>query len=106
MLGYTPTEAGLAFIPMAIASLIFNGVGAGLGAKLGNLATAVLGMVVVASGFGLLAASSDSFVVPGVAFLGAAGGVLGTAVLALFLPRGRKPAPVTGPEPTLVAAGH
>ncbi|WP_188188997.1 MFS transporter [Nonomuraea sp. SYSU D8015] len=87
VLGYTPTQAGLAFIPMAIASLIFNGVGAGLGAKLGNRATAVLGMVVMAAGFGLLATSSDSFLMLALAqfVLGAGGGLaMPTAIAALM----------------------
>ncbi|MFI6325595.1 MFS transporter [Nonomuraea sp. NPDC050556] len=86
VLGYTPTEAGLAFIPMAIASLIFNGVGAGLGAKLGNRATAVLGMVVMAGGFGLMS-FSDGFVMVAVAqfVLGAGGGLaMPTAIAALM----------------------
>ncbi|MDP4510969.1 MFS transporter [Nonomuraea turcica] len=87
VLGYTPTEAGLAFIPMAIASLLFNGIGAGLGAKLGNRATAVLGMVVMAAGFGVLAVSSDSFVMLAIAqfVLGAGGGLaMPTAIAALM----------------------
>jgi EmrB/QacA subfamily drug resistance transporter len=87
VLGYTPTQAGLAFIPMAIASLIFNGVGAGLGAKLGNRVTAVLGMLVMAGGFGMLAVSSDGIVMLIAAqfVLGAGGGLaMPTAIAALM----------------------
>lgn len=54
VLGYTPIQAGLAFIPMFIASIVFNGVGAGLGAKLGNRTTVLLGLAVMATGFAVL----------------------------------------------------
>lgn len=87
VLGYTPTQAGLAFIPMAIASLIFNGLGAALGTKLGNRATAVLGMLVMAAGFALLTITADSFVMLAVAqfVLGAGGGLaMPTAIAALM----------------------
>jgi EmrB/QacA subfamily drug resistance transporter len=86
-LGYTPTQAGLAFIPMAIASLIFNGIGTGLGAKFGNRATAVLGMVVMAAGFGLLAVASDSFVMlaAGQFVLGAGGGLAMPSAIAALM---------------------
>ncbi|MFE3455787.1 MFS transporter [Nonomuraea sp. NPDC059194] len=87
VLGYTPTQAGLAFIPLAIASLIFNGVGAGLGAKLGNKLTAVLGMLVMAAGFALLATTSGAFVMVAVSqfVLGAGAGLaMPTAIAALM----------------------
>ncbi|MFI6500194.1 MFS transporter [Nonomuraea typhae] len=87
VLGYTPTEAGLAFIPLAIASLIFNGVGAGLGTKLGNKLTAVLGMLVMAAGFALLAVNADGFVMIAVGqfVLGAGAGMaMPTAIAALM----------------------
>ncbi|MPY63167.1 MFS transporter [Streptomyces spongiae] len=54
VLGYTATEAGLAFTPLAVATLVFNSVGAALLAKTGNRAMAVVGLLVIASGFGLL----------------------------------------------------
>ncbi|WP_214319540.1 MFS transporter [Nonomuraea sediminis] len=88
VLGYTPTQAGLAFIPMFIASVVFNGVGAGLGTKLGNRTTAVLGMIVMAAGFAVLGfSSSDSFLVLAIAqvVLGAGSGLAGpTAIAALM----------------------
>ncbi|GAA5104145.1 MFS transporter [Nocardia iowensis] len=55
VLGYSPTEAGLAFIPMMAASIVFNGLGAGLGSKVGNRTLAVTGMLVSSVGLGLLA---------------------------------------------------
>lgn len=88
VLGYTPTQAGLAFIPMVIASVAFNGVGAALGGKLGNRTTAVLGMLVMAGGFAVLGFSTpDSFVGLAVAqvVLGAGSGLAGpTAIAALM----------------------
>ncbi|MFD0469668.1 MFS transporter [Nonomuraea thailandensis] len=88
VLGYSSTQAGLAFIPMFAASMIFNGVGAALGTRLGNRTTAVLGMVVMAGGFGLLGLSSaDSFAILAVAqaVLGAGSGLaMPSAVIALM----------------------
>ncbi|MBO2454230.1 MFS transporter [Actinomadura barringtoniae] len=55
VLGYSPTKAGLAFIPMAIASLAFNGLGAAFANKIGNRIAAAIGLAVIAAGFGLLA---------------------------------------------------
>ncbi|MEU7897322.1 MFS transporter [Nonomuraea sp. NPDC049152] len=88
VLGYTPTQAGMAFIPMFVASMIFNGVGAGLGTKLGNRAAAVLGMIVMAAGFGLLTLSSaDSAVVLVIAqvVLGAGGGLAMPSAIAALM---------------------
>jgi DHA2 family multidrug resistance protein-like MFS transporter len=55
VLGYTPTETGLAFTPLAVATLLFNTIGASLIAKTGNRVMAVLGLLIIASGFALLA---------------------------------------------------
>ncbi|MER5325965.1 MFS transporter [Streptosporangium roseum] len=65
VLGYTPTQAGLAFIPMAIASLTFNTLGATLGSKIGNRALIVFGLTVMACGFGVLAAVLLALIVMG-----------------------------------------
>ncbi|MFE3450795.1 MFS transporter [Nonomuraea sp. NPDC059194] len=88
VLGYTPTQAGLAFIPMFIASVVFNGVGAGLGGKIGNRTTAVVGMLVMAAGFALLSfSSSDSFTLLAVAqvVLGAGSGLAGPSAIAALM---------------------
>ncbi|RJL30496.1 MFS transporter [Bailinhaonella thermotolerans] len=55
VLGYTPTQAGLALIPMAAAVILVNGVAAGLGQKVGNRPLTAAGLAVLAGGFGLLA---------------------------------------------------
>ncbi|MEV4116040.1 MFS transporter [Nonomuraea sp. NPDC049695] len=88
VLGYTPTQAGLALIPMFVASVIFNGIGTGLGIKLGNRTTAVLGMIVMATGFGLLAFTSpDSFVALAITqvVLGAGGGLAVPTTIAALM---------------------
>ncbi len=89
VLGYTPTEAGLAFIPMAIASLAFNTVGATLGQKIGNRALATIGLIVMAGGFGMLSTLSahEGFLLPAIALflLGAGGGLAMPAAIAALM---------------------
>ncbi|MBB5913450.1 EmrB/QacA subfamily drug resistance transporter [Nocardia transvalensis] len=55
VLGYSPMRTALAFTPMAVAILAFNGLGAGLVSKFGAKVVTVVGLVVVAGGFGALA---------------------------------------------------
>ncbi|MER6313010.1 hypothetical protein ABT237_04455 [Streptomyces sp. NPDC001581] len=51
--GHTPTETGLAFTPLAVAALLFNGLGATLGKKIGNRVMTAVGLAVIAAGFGV-----------------------------------------------------
>ncbi|MFE0101387.1 MFS transporter [Streptomyces sp. NPDC059009] len=89
VLGYSPTEAGLAFIPLAVASLLFNTLAATLGAKIGNRFLAVSGLVVTAIGFAVLATLSagDGFALLAVALflLGAGGGLAAPAAIAALM---------------------
>ncbi|WP_158893788.1 MFS transporter [Amycolatopsis anabasis] len=89
VLGYSPTQAGLAFIPMAVASLAFNTLGAALGQKVGNRACAVVGMVLVAAAFGLLATVSaeEGFAMLAfdLALLGAGAGLAQPAAIAALM---------------------
>ncbi|WP_410659647.1 MFS transporter [Amycolatopsis sp. lyj-112] len=98
VLGYTPTQAGLAFIPMAIASLICNTLGATLGQKIGNRALATVGMTVMAAGFGMLAtlSATEGFLLPAIALflLGAGGGLAMPAAIAALM--GEVPAEQAG----------
>jgi DHA2 family multidrug resistance protein-like MFS transporter len=55
VLEYTPTQTALALIPMAVAAMLFNGIGAVLAGKLGNRVITAFGLVVTAVGFGVLA---------------------------------------------------
>ncbi|WP_067821557.1 MFS transporter [Actinomadura kijaniata] len=89
VLGYSPTEAGLAFLPMAVASLLFNGLGAALGRRIGNRAAAAGGLAVVAAAFAILASLSadDGFWPLGVALfvLGAGGGLAAPAAISALM---------------------
>ncbi|MER7580495.1 MFS transporter [Kitasatospora sp. NPDC097691] len=69
VLGYSPVKAGLAFLPLAIAALLGNGVGAKAAAKIGNRLLILAGMLVMASSFALLTTvSADTgFAVPAAA---------------------------------------
>ncbi|MEU6582651.1 MFS transporter [Nocardia sp. NPDC046763] len=61
VLGYSPIKTALAFTPFALTALVFNGLGAALVQKLGVRPVALVGMLVLAGGFGALAAlTSDS----------------------------------------------
>ncbi|MFJ3214817.1 MFS transporter [Kitasatospora sp. NPDC086801] len=71
VLKFSPTDTGLAFIPLAVASLVFNAVGAVLGKKVAPRVMTSAGMLVIAAGFGLLATLSvgDGFVKVALAML-------------------------------------
>jgi EmrB/QacA subfamily drug resistance transporter len=86
VLGYTPTQAGLAFAPMALASLACNTLGATIGAKIGNRTLIVTGLTVMAAGFGLLAVPG-SFAVTAAALLtiGAGGGLAMPAAVSALM---------------------
>lgn len=87
VLGYSPTQAGLAFLPMAVSSLLFNTLGATLGQKFGNRVLTVFGLLIAAGGFGLLATASSSFLVVGLGLfvLGAGGGLAMPAAIAALM---------------------
>jgi MFS transporter, DHA2 family, multidrug resistance protein len=89
VLGFTPTEAGLAFLPMAVGSLLCNGLGAMLGQKIGNRLMATAGLVVIAAAFLFLSTlSADAgFVGIGTALfvLGCGGGLAMPAAIAALM---------------------
>lgn len=89
VLGYSPTKAGLAFIPMMAASIVCNGLGAGLGGKIGNRTLAVTGMLTSAVGLGLLASMSVDtgfgFVALALVVLGAGAGLAQPAAIAALM---------------------
>ncbi|MFE3259764.1 MFS transporter [Nocardia sp. NPDC059091] len=61
VLGYSPIKTALAFTPLAVAALLFNGLGAALVQKLGVRPVTLIGMVVLAAGSGALASlTADS----------------------------------------------
>ncbi|MFI7065691.1 MFS transporter [Kribbella sp. NPDC050124] len=58
VLGYSPTKAGLALAPMAIAVIFVNGIGATLGQKIGNRPMTVVGLIGLAGGFWVMSTLS------------------------------------------------
>ncbi|MFJ2781294.1 MFS transporter [Kitasatospora sp. NPDC087315] len=58
VLGYSPTDTGLSFIPLAVATLVFNALGASLGKRIGPRVMTAFGLLVIAGGFGVLATLS------------------------------------------------
>ncbi|MEV0249718.1 MFS transporter [Nocardia sp. NPDC050712] len=89
VLGYSPTAAGLALIPMLLASIVCNGLGAALSAKTGNRALAVTGMLITTAGLGLLSTlQADSGFGPvaiALIVLGAGAGLAQPAAIAALM---------------------
>ncbi|MBF9133019.1 DHA2 family efflux MFS transporter permease subunit [Plantactinospora sp. S1510] len=89
VLGFTPTQAGLAFIPMAVASLAFNTLGATVASGIGQRTLIASGLTSMAAGFGVLATLSPGtgFVQPavGLFLLGAGGGLAMPAAVSALM---------------------
>ncbi|MFE3016650.1 MFS transporter [Streptomyces sp. NPDC059256] len=89
VLGYSATETGLAFAPMAVAVIIFNVIGAALLKRTGNRVMTVIGLLVIAAGFGVLSTMSvgDGFGLLSAAMLlmGAGGGLAMPAAIAALM---------------------
>ncbi|MER5426391.1 MFS transporter [Streptosporangium roseum] len=89
VLGYSPTQAGLALAPMALVVIVVNAVGATLGQKIGNRPLTVAGLIVLAAGFGLLATLSpgdgSAMVTTALVLFGAGGGLAQPAAIAALM---------------------
>ncbi|AVZ77906.1 MFS transporter (plasmid) [Streptomyces lunaelactis] len=89
VLDYTPTETGLAFTPLAVATLVFNGIGAALIPKTGNRIIAVAGLLVIAAGFAVLSTLSvgDGWgpLIASMLLMGAGSGLAMPAVIAALM---------------------
>ena len=89
VLGYTPMEAGLAFIPLIISAMIFNGVGVLVDRRLGARVAASAGLALVGAGFGALAAigPGDGYghLVVALVVLGMGSGIAGPAAYGTLL---------------------
>ncbi|MFD7169257.1 MFS transporter [Streptomyces violascens] len=89
VMDYTPVETGLAFTPLAVATLAFNGVGAGLIPKTGNRPIAVVGLLVIAAGFAVLSTLSagDGWgpLITAMVLMGAGSGLAMPAVMAALM---------------------
>ncbi|MFJ9018878.1 MFS transporter [Streptomyces sp. NPDC102259] len=69
VLGYSPVKAGLAFLPLAVAALIGNGMGVKAAEKIGNRFVILSGMLVMTACFALLTTvdADSGFTVPAIA---------------------------------------
>jgi predicted MFS family arabinose efflux permease len=89
VLGYSPVAAGLAFLPLAVAALLGNGVGVKLAAKYGNRWVILVGMLVMVACFALLTTVSvdSGITVPAVALglLGLGAGLAMPAAVAALM---------------------
>ncbi|MER6916541.1 MFS transporter [Streptomyces sp. NPDC000594] len=89
VMGYTPTETGLAFTPMAVAVIVFNTIGASLLSRTGNRIMAVIGLLVIAAGFAVLATLSEGdgwgVLATAMVLLGAGGGLAMPAAIAALM---------------------
>jgi EmrB/QacA subfamily drug resistance transporter len=58
VLGYSPIRAGVAFMPMIVTVMIFNGVGVVVDKRLGTRVAMAIGLLLMGGGFGVLASLS------------------------------------------------
>ncbi|MFG2007411.1 MFS transporter [Spirillospora sp. NPDC048911] len=83
VLGYSPLKTGVAFIPLLVTVIVFNGAGVAISKKFGVRATIVAGLIMLAVGFGLLGTMSpgDGYARLVIALLitGAGSGTVGPA---------------------------
>ncbi|HEX4814284.1 MAG TPA: MFS transporter [Nonomuraea sp.] len=78
VLGYGEMQAGLAMLPYAVAAAIFNGVGAGLGQRLGNRLLIGAGLLLMAGGFVVMATTTGYLpLLTGLVIMGIGGGLAG-----------------------------
>ncbi|WP_263008740.1 MFS transporter [Nonomuraea phyllanthi] len=78
VLGYGEMQAGLAMLPYAVAAAIFNGVGAGLGKRVGNRALVGAGLMVMACGFVVMALTTGFLpLATGLVIMGMGAGLAG-----------------------------
>ncbi|NUR89126.1 MAG: MFS transporter [Nonomuraea sp.] len=86
VLAYGPLRAGLALAPLAVTAIVFNFVGAKLGTKVSNRALLVVGLLVVALGFGVFAlVDGYPMVMAGLAVMGVGSGLGGPAAYAMLM---------------------
>src|SRR6516225_306040 len=80
ILGFSPVEAGLAFVPMALFVAAFAGVSAPVAARIGTRWTVTLGLVIMLGGLYLLARqglhASYAGLMPGFLLFGAGSGLM------------------------------
>ena len=88
-LGYSPMRAGVAFVPMLVTTMAFNGIGVVVDKRVGVRVTMAIGLTLLAVGFGVLAMLSpgDGYgkLVTALIVVGAGSGVAGPAAYATLL---------------------
>lgn len=89
VLGYSPMKAGIAFVPLLVTVIVFNGIGVAVDKRFGARATLATGLVLLAVGFGLLSLLSpgDGYgtLVIALVVMGAGSGTAGPAAYATLL---------------------
>jgi len=79
VLGLSPTEAGLAFVPMALVMALFAGIGGPIAARFGTHRTVAFGLVLVAAGVYLVSllgrTASFADLMPGFILIGIGSGL-------------------------------
>ncbi|MEV0169090.1 MFS transporter [Nonomuraea fuscirosea] len=86
VLGYGEMQAGLALLPYAVAAAIFNGVGAGLGKRLGNRVLVAAGLLLMAGGFAVMALTTGyPALLTGLVIMGMGGGLAGPSAYASLM---------------------
>ncbi|SDQ98947.1 drug resistance transporter, EmrB/QacA subfamily [Thermostaphylospora chromogena] len=89
VLGHGATQAGLALLPYAAAATVFNAVGAGLGQRVSNRLLIVVGLLVIAVGFAVLAfldpADGYAPLLAGLLVMGVGGGLAGPSAYATLM---------------------
>lgn len=89
VLGYTPIRAGVAFVPILVAVMAFNGVGVVLDKKAGTRTALAIGFLLLSGGFALLSttSASDGYgrLVVALVVLGMGSGLVGPAAYGTLL---------------------
>ncbi|MBO2448909.1 MFS transporter [Actinomadura barringtoniae] len=89
VLGYSPMKTGLAFMPLIVTAMAFNGIGVAVDKKLGARLTLAIGLGLLAAGFGILATLSPGDGYPWLVFalviMGAGSGTAGPAAYGTLL---------------------
>ena len=89
VLGYSPIKAGVAFIPLIVTAMAFNGIGVTIDKRFGARTALALGLIFLAVGFGLLSLLSpgDGYgtLVVALVVMGAGSGTAGPAAYGTLL---------------------
>ncbi|SNY06360.1 drug resistance transporter, EmrB/QacA subfamily [Paractinoplanes atraurantiacus] len=89
VLGYGPMKAGLAFVPLLVTAVVFNGIGVVVDKRFGTRVALAAGLLLMAGGFGVLASLSpgDGYVRLAIALvvIGAGSGTAGPAAYGTLL---------------------